>query len=139
MGAAIALALMIGLVFAAVPISGVANELAGRGVPAASILILSTTLLPQALSTSLPLALLTPPFRVRRGVPLLGLFAALALVAALNSGWVVPKLNQQFRVLTVRALNIAGAPPPARSVVDLPRRSNAELSVTELLEESRRP
>jgi hypothetical protein len=126
-GASVGLAMLIGLPFFALP---VAAYMVQSGVPALTALGLMATLIPAALTATLPLALLTPPMARPGGMSLVGAGLLIAVLSAVNLGWVAPNANQHFRETAFSILN----PSPSSST---PRRGDAELTVAHLMRDMR--
>ena len=96
--------------------------------------LLLLALVPMALTTALPLALMARAgaWSTRAGAGALGTCALLMLLAAVNVGWLAPASNQVFRERQY-ALLYADAPvPPGER--EWPRRGAAELTIVEVID-----
>ena len=116
-------------VSAMIAMIGAWSTLAAAEWPTAVTLLVA--LLPITLGSYLPLVALTPPFRLQRGVPVLGVCLLLGAIAAANLGWVTPVAKLSFRVnaVDVLAAHVREAPvprsDPERSVPALAGRAMA--------------
>jgi len=99
-------------VSALIAMIGAWSTLAAAEWPTAVTLFVA--LLPITLGSYLPLVALTPPFRLQRGVPVLGVCLLLGVMTAANLGWVTPAAKRSFRTNAVDVLVERAGDAPAQ-------------------------
>src|SRR5690606_35793758 len=127
--------LALAALFSLIAVTGWAPLWAASGQSTASALALLLPLLPMAIATCLPIALLARPFGVideGRRAGALGACAVLTIVAALNVGWLSPVSNQVYREAAYE-LQFPDAPLPPGPTT-WPRPGPAELMAGELVD-----
>lgn len=127
-------AIVVSLLFSARPFVSYANDLVAHGHRGAPLFLLWASLLPQALSIALPLALLAPPVRRIGRHSLVGVAIVITLLSAFNLAWLTPAANQWFRETTYAMLR---ADAPVTSASSRVSRGLAEYTLADLISEVR--